>query len=82
MTATTVPQTPEQREAQRWSLVARAKSLGWRGQNAIARSIRMDPGHFSRVMKGERVSRRAWEDAHEALTKAEKAEKRAKRKSA
>lgn len=79
MTATVIPQTPAEREARRWDLVARARLLGWRGQNAIARRIGMDPGHFSRVMKGERVSAPAWELAEREIAKAER---RAKRKSA
>jgi len=47
-------------------LVARARALGWRGQNEIARRIGVNPGHFSRAIRGQHRTR------DEMLARAEK----------
>lgn len=56
--------------------MARARLLGWGGQNGIARRLDVDRGHFSRVMKGERQSDSLWARAERAIAQAERRRKR------
>lgn len=55
----------------RADLRRRAAKLGW-SQNALARRAGRDPGHFSRVLAGARVSRVAWAEAERVLRRAER----------
>jgi transcriptional regulator with XRE-family HTH domain len=51
-------------------VVARAKALGW-SQNGIARRLRTEPGHLSRVVRGERASMKLLAKAERLIARAE-----------
>lgn len=51
-------------------MVARAKAIGW-SQNRLARRLRKNPGHFSRVVRGERQSMTLLVQAERVVAKAE-----------
>lgn len=64
-------------------LVARAKRLGWRGQNEIARRLGVNPGHFSRAIRGQHSTRdEMLERAETAIVEAEPARRRAPKRKA
>ena len=51
-------------------MVARAKAIGW-SQNRLARRLRKNVGHFSRVVRGERPSLSLLVKAEREVAKAE-----------
>lgn len=67
--ATVAPRSSEVQT--RWAaVVARAKALGW-SQNGIARRLRTEPGHLSRVVRGERASMKLLAKAERLIARAE-----------
>jgi ribosome-binding protein aMBF1 (putative translation factor) len=67
MTAT-VRLTPEE-------VHTRRRALGW-SQNELARRIKKDPGHTSRVLRGYLTSAIVWRLIDRALSSAERAQAR------
>lgn len=55
----------------REELVDRARALGW-SQNELARRIKRNVGHFSRVLSGERPSAVMWIEAEKVLGREER----------
>src|SRR5262245_28366716 len=54
------------------TVLRRAEALGW-SMSELARRIKVTPGHFSRVVAGQRPSARAWREAERVLTREERA---------
>lgn len=74
-----VPQTPEAKQAKRAELVSRAKALGWRGQNELARRAGYrDPGFVSRVLRDLVKSPKVWRRCEAVLRRAERRRQRAR----
>ena len=74
----TVPRTPEEIEAKRVEVLARAKVLGW-SQSELSRRVGRNPGTSSRVLRGLLISAPWWQRAEQVLAEAERAAARKRR---